>query len=74
MGKGTFYTIHPIVVGTKVFDKWMMTQQHDYGKEYVFPIYCWLIVGLDKVIFNDTGLLEVIQSEFRKTVYLRENI
>ncbi len=24
------YTIHPIVVGSKVFDKGMMTYQHDY--------------------------------------------
>ncbi|MEO0232893.1 MAG: N-acyl homoserine lactonase family protein, partial [candidate division WOR-3 bacterium] len=34
--------MHPIVVGTKVFDKGMMTYQYDYGVEYVIPIYCWL--------------------------------
>ncbi len=28
------YRIHPIVAGTKVFDKGMMTYQHDYGKPY----------------------------------------
>ncbi|MCD6489979.1 MAG: MBL fold metallo-hydrolase [Thermodesulfobacterium sp.] len=66
MGKGPLYKIHPIVVGTKVFDKGMMTYQHDYGKEYVIPIYSWLIEGADKVILIDTGLLEVIQSEFRE--------
>ncbi|AIH04409.1 hypothetical protein HL41_06565 [Thermodesulfobacterium commune DSM 2178] len=66
MKKGPFYKIHPIVVGTKVFDKGMMTYQHDYGKEYVIPIYCWLIEGSDKVILIDTGLLEVIQSDFRE--------
>jgi N-acyl homoserine lactone hydrolase len=66
MKKGPFYKIHPFVVGTKVFDKGMMTYQHDYGKEYVIPIYCWLIEGSDKVILIDTGLLDVIQSEFRE--------
>lgn len=29
------YTIHPMVVGTKVFDKGMMTYQHDYGQDPV---------------------------------------
>jgi len=52
MKKGPFYKIHPIVVGTKVFDKGMITYQHDYGKEYVIPIYCWLIEGSDKVILT----------------------
>ena len=66
MKKGPFYKIHPFVVGTKVFDKGMMTYQHDYGKEYVIPIYCWLIEGSNKVILIDTGLLDVIQSEFRE--------
>ncbi|NCC53551.1 MAG: N-acyl homoserine lactonase family protein, partial [Spartobacteria bacterium] len=28
------YIIHPMVLGTKVFDKGMMTYQHDYGKPY----------------------------------------
>jgi N-acyl homoserine lactone hydrolase len=39
------YSIHPIVVGTKIFDKGMMTYQHDYGKPYTIPIYCWYIEG-----------------------------
>ena len=66
MVKEPLYRIYPIVVGTKVFDKGMMTYQHDYGVEYVIPIYSWLIEGSDKVILIDTGLLEVIQSEFRE--------
>ena len=39
----TIYQIHPIVVGTKIFDKGMMTYQHDYEQEYVVPIYAWEI-------------------------------
>jgi len=30
----TTYTIHPIVLGTKVFDKSMMTYQHGAGESY----------------------------------------
>ena len=33
----TRYRIHPIVMGTKQFDKGMMTYQHDYGKPYTIP-------------------------------------
>ena len=36
----TQYTIHPIVMGTKVFDKSMMTYQHGVGTPYTIPIYC----------------------------------
>jgi len=43
----------------------MMTYQYDYGVEYVIPIYCWLIEGSDKIILIDTGLLEVIQNDFK---------
>ena len=39
----TMYKIHPIVVGTKVFDKSMMTYQYGNGQEYTIPIYCWYI-------------------------------
>jgi len=49
------YTIHPIVMGTKVFDKGMMTYQHDYGKPYTIPIYCWYLEGGDRPILVDTG-------------------
>jgi len=37
------YKIHPIVMGTKIFDKGMMTYQWDYGNTYTIPIYCWYI-------------------------------
>lgn len=33
------YKIHPIVMGTKHFDKGMMTYQHEYGAPYTIPIY-----------------------------------
>jgi len=46
------YTIHPMVMGTKVFDKGMMTYQHDYGESYTIPIYCWYIEGGDKKILS----------------------
>jgi len=49
------YTIHPIVTGTKIFDKGMMTYQHDYGHTYTIPIYTWYIEGGDKKILVDTG-------------------
>ncbi len=61
------YKIHPIVMGTKVFDKGMMTYQHDYGTPYTIPIYCWYIEGGDKKILVDTGELRPIQSADRET-------
>ena len=60
------YRIHPIVMGTKVFDKGMMTYQHDYGREYTIPIYCWYIEGGDKKILVDTGEMKPIQSPARE--------
>lgn len=60
------YSIHPMVVGTKVFDKGMMTYQHDYGREYTIPIYSWYIKGGDKNILIDTGEMHPIQSEARE--------
>ncbi|MCL0086560.1 hypothetical protein M1N65_00605 [Thermodesulfovibrionales bacterium] len=39
------YKIHPIVVGTKIFDKGMMTYQYNYGKQYTIPIYSWYLEG-----------------------------
>jgi N-acyl homoserine lactone hydrolase len=62
----TKYKIHPIVVGTKIFDKGMMTYQHDYGREYTIPIYVWYLEGGDKTIIVDTGLIGVIQSKDRE--------
>ena len=50
------YRIHPIVMGTKQFDKGMMTYQHDYGKPYTIPIYCWYLEGGDRNIIVDLHL------------------
>ena len=53
-------------MGTKVFDKGMMTYQHDYGTPYTIPIYCWYLEGGDKKILIDTGEMRPIQSEDRE--------
>ncbi len=60
------YSIHPIVMGTKVFDKGMMTYQHDYGTPYTIPIYCWYIEGGDEKILVDTGEMHPVQSAQRE--------
>ncbi len=60
------YKIHPIVMGTKIFDKGMMTYQYGYGDPYAIPIYSWYIEGGDKTILVDTGELNPIQSEDRQ--------
>jgi len=60
------YKIHPIVMGTKVFDKSMMTYQHGNGEKYTIPIYCWYLEGSDKKILVDTGEMSPIQSEERE--------
>ena len=60
------YTIHPVPMGTKEFDKGMMTYQHDYGKPYTIPIYSWVIKGGDKNILVDTGEMSPIQTEDRE--------
>ena len=60
------YKIHPIVVGTKIFDQGMMTYQHRYGQTYTIPIYSWYIEGGDKKILVDTGEMHPIISEDRE--------
>jgi glyoxylase-like metal-dependent hydrolase (beta-lactamase superfamily II) len=60
------YRIHPIVMGTKVFDKGMMTYQHDYGTPYTIPIYCWYIEGGNKKILVDTGEMHPVISDDRE--------
>jgi glyoxylase-like metal-dependent hydrolase (beta-lactamase superfamily II) len=60
------YKIHPIVMGTKQFDKTMMTYQHGAGTPYTIPIYCWYIEGGDRTILVDTGEMSPIQSEDRE--------
>ncbi len=62
----TTFKIHPIVVGTKVFDKSMMTYQHGTGQELTIPIFVWYLEGGDQTILVDTGLMGVIQSEARE--------
>ena len=56
------YKIHPLVVGTKIFDKSMMTHQHGQGQTYTIPIYSWYIEGGDQNILVDTGEMHPIQS------------
>lgn len=60
------YKIHPIVMGTKVFDKSMMTYQHDYGQPYTIPIYSWYLEGGEKTVLVDTGEMSPIQSADRE--------
>ena len=62
----THYKIHPIVMGTKIFDKTMMTYQHGYGETYTIPIYCWYLEGGDRKVLVDTGEMKPIQSEDRE--------
>lgn len=62
----TSYRIHPIVVGTKVFDKGMMTYQYGYGQPYTIPIYSWYLEGGDRKILVDTGEMHPIQSRDRE--------
>ena len=33
------FKIHPIVMGTKIFNKSMMTYQYGYGETFTIPIY-----------------------------------
>lgn len=60
------YTIHPIVMGTKEFDKTMMTYQFGSGTPYTIPIYCWYLEGGDHKILVDTGEMNPIKSENRE--------
>ncbi|MBU2515718.1 N-acyl homoserine lactonase family protein [bacterium] len=60
------FTIHPIVMGTKVFDKSMMTYQTNNGVEFTIAIYCWYIEGGDKKILIDTGEQHPIQTKARE--------
>ncbi len=60
------FTIHPIVMGTKVFDKGMMTYQHAYGEPLTIPIYCWYLEGGNKTILVDTGEMSPLVSADRE--------
>jgi glyoxylase-like metal-dependent hydrolase (beta-lactamase superfamily II) len=54
-------------MGTKIFDKSMMTYQYGNGVEYTIPIFCWYIEGGDQTVLIDTGEMNPIQSESRET-------
>jgi N-acyl homoserine lactone hydrolase len=60
------YRIHPIVLGTKVFDQSMMTYQHGTGRTYTIPIYSWYLEGHGPKILVDTGEMNPIQSSDRQ--------
>lgn len=60
------YKIHPIVLGTKIFDKSMMTYQYGTGEQYTIPIYGWVLEGGDRNIIVDTGEMSPIQSPERE--------
>ena len=60
------FKIHPIVMGTKIFDKSMMTYQWAMGEEYTIPIYAWYLEGGDRKILVDTGEMNPVQSEARE--------
>ncbi len=60
------FLIHPIVLGTKIFDKGMMTYQHDYGTPYTIPIFGWYLQGGEKKILVDTGEMNPIISDDRE--------
>ena len=49
-----------MVVGTKIFDKSMMTYQYGQGETYTIPIYSWYIEGGNKNILVDTGEMHPI--------------
>ncbi|HEM55140.1 MAG TPA: N-acyl homoserine lactonase family protein [Thermodesulfobium narugense] len=59
------YKIHPIVLGSKSFDKSMMTYQFNYGKPFVIPIYSWYLEGSNKNILIDTGEFMPLKSKDR---------
>ncbi|HDQ40206.1 MAG TPA: N-acyl homoserine lactonase family protein [Desulfonatronum sp.] len=64
------WKIHPIVLGTKVFDQGMMTYQHAYGHPYTIPIYAWYLeaLGLETAptVLVDTGEMSPVRSEDRE--------
>ncbi|WP_051693772.1 N-acyl homoserine lactonase family protein [Desulfohalovibrio reitneri] len=60
------WRIHPLVMGSKVFDKSMMTYQHHPGTEYTIPIYTWYLQGDHGVVLVDTGEAHPIRSEARE--------
>ncbi|SDB56479.1 Metallo-beta-lactamase superfamily protein [Desulfonatronum thiosulfatophilum] len=70
MNEQALWRIHPIVVGSKVFDQGMMTYQHAHGSPYAIPIYVWylepLAPGSQPKVLVDTGEMSPVQSEDRE--------
>ncbi|MBN1104222.1 MAG: N-acyl homoserine lactonase family protein [Deltaproteobacteria bacterium] len=60
------YRIHPMALGSKIFDKGMMTYQYGYGTPYTIPIYSWYLEGGSQRILVDTGEMGPIRSEERE--------
>jgi glyoxylase-like metal-dependent hydrolase (beta-lactamase superfamily II) len=60
------FKIHPIVVGSKVIDKGIMTYQYNYGTEFHIPVYVWYLEGGDKKILVDTALMGILPSKERE--------
>ena len=53
-------------MGSKLFDKGMMTYQHGYGEPYGIPIYAWYLEGKGRKILVDTGEMNPIRSADRE--------
>jgi len=53
-------------MGTKVFDKSMMTYQYNNGKDFTIPIFSWYLEGGEKKILVDTGEMSPIRSNDRE--------
>ncbi len=62
----TTFKIHPIVMGSKEFDRTFMTHQYGHGESMIIPIYCWYLEGGDKKILIDTGEQAPIVSSIRE--------
>jgi len=62
----TKYLIHPLVTGSKRFDKSMMTYQHGNGIPFIVPIFSWYLEGGDRKILVDTGEMSPVCSEDRE--------
>jgi N-acyl homoserine lactone hydrolase len=70
MNSPNLWRIYPIVVGSKVFDKGMMTYQHAYGHPYTIPIYVWYLEPVGDpdrpTVIVDTGEMSPVQSADRE--------
>ncbi len=60
------YVIHPLLLGSKDFEKSMMTYQHGGGEPFTIPIFAWYLEGGNKKILVDTGEMKPLQNEERQ--------